>query len=127
MTDAPKAFGMQDPIPQDVRERVKEELIAKRLTRGFTYPHLDRMAGEETFQGMMRTYREMSGARQINSLDAVPVLSYMAWVAQDMGCKNAESFVLGEMIEISSVPRRGGGRVAVFLRDGPARDSGPGF
>jgi hypothetical protein len=120
----PKEFGMEDTIPLAVRQSVKDELISKRLVRGYTYPHLDRMAEQETFRGMLLAYREMSQSRQINSLDAVPVLSYMAWVGEDMKCKHAVSFVYGEMVEISSVPRRGGGRVTVLGRD-VERGAGP--
>jgi hypothetical protein len=105
----------QQPIAAEKREAVKQELIAKYLNPELNYAALDRLAGAETLDGMFREY--MIASRSLRTLDCVPPLTYIGWLAEEMGAKEMLVSVHSEFAGLSSIPVRGSGRVSVLARD----------
>lgn len=105
----------KQPIAADKREAVKQELIAKYLNPELTYAALDKVAGAETLDGMFREY--MIASRSLRTLDCVPPLTYIGWLAEEMGAKEMLVSVHSEFAGLSAVPVRGSGRVSVLARE----------
>ncbi len=105
----------KQPIAAEKREAVKLELIAKYLNPDLSYAELDRVAAAETLEGMFRQYRVSS--RSMRTLDCVAPLTYIAWLAEELGDRQMVTSVHVEFSELSSVPVRGSGRISVLSRD----------